>query len=161
MENWSSIPGFLFCEASDLGRIRSVYPYSQRKNNPNKGKNPRVSVLKPSVDKKGYLYVRVFCQKRERRVHVLVHRLVAFAFLGLPDEKMEVNHLNYIKTDNRIANLEWVTRSDNVRHSFKSPNRKTPIVKINPDASDLSFIKSLLGRGVSPRKLNQIFSRIS
>ena len=39
--------------------------------------------------------------------------------------KLEVNHLNSLRDDNRVSNLEWTTRSENVAHSFKAGNKST------------------------------------
>ena len=74
------------------------------------------NILSPSINNSGYLTVNVG-PKTERR-GLGVHRLVARAFVDGYEPGLDVNHINGIKTDNRAENLEWCSRSRNIRHSF-------------------------------------------
>jgi hypothetical protein len=74
--------------------------------------------LKPSIDEKGYLRVKL-CKGSIQKTFK-VHRLVALNYIDNPDNKPQVNHINGIKTDNRVPNLEWVTNQENTIHAIKS-----------------------------------------
>ena len=70
--------------------------------------------LKLMKNNNGYLHVSL-CKDSKVKFHQ-VHRLVAIAFIDNPENKEQVNHINAIKTDNRVENLEWATHLENNRH---------------------------------------------
>ena len=70
--------------------------------------------IKPFLRKNGYL--QVILVKDGIKKAFKLHRLVAQEYLCNPDNKEEVNHLNENKTDNRVENLAWATRKENMNH---------------------------------------------
>jgi HNH endonuclease/NUMOD4 motif len=75
------------------------------------------AILKPAKCKKGYLRCALICNGKLKSYKV--HRVVASAFIKNIDNKPQVNHINGIKHDNHVSNLEWVTNRENVNHSYK------------------------------------------
>ena len=74
--------------------------------------------LNPIINHKGYYQVKLY---NEGNVKVfLVHRLIAKAFISNIENKPFINHINAIKHDNRLCNLEWVSHSENMIHGFKN-----------------------------------------
>lgn len=96
--------------------------------------------LKPSTDLKGYL--RVGLMVDEKLITQKVHRLVAKSFIPNPENKPCVNHINGIKSDNRVENLEWNTYKENTVHAIKNGlfYFNTPKQSINkiPKAGELN-----------------------
>lgn len=73
--------------------------------------------IKQVINSSGYLTVRLW--KDNKPEIKTVHRLVALAYIPNPENKPCVNHINGVKTDNRVGNLEWVTYSQNTLHSYQ------------------------------------------
>lgn len=101
VEIWRPIPNYEgYYEASNLGRIRSIYRYKR--------------VLKPMISNTGYERVDLF--KNRHRRQYSVHRLVAITFIDNSDDKPFVNHKDENKLNNRASNLEWVTHVENCNY---------------------------------------------
>lgn len=75
--------------------------------------------LKWCYNKAGYPTVNIFYKKATSHT-IMVHRLVAFAFIPNIENKLEVNHKNGIKTDASVENLEWVTAKENTHHAIRT-----------------------------------------
>jgi hypothetical protein len=109
-ETWKDVVGYEgVYQVSNHGRVKRIGHA--------RGATPG-RILKPAQNLKGYLHVSL--SRSQKRRDAEVHRLVAEAFLWhAPSPDHEVNHKNGNKQDNRVENLEWVTRCQNVQHSVR------------------------------------------
>ena len=92
-------------KVSNIGRIKSLID--------NRG-NRRDKILKVIKDKDGYLMVNLYKNKKGKRLKV--HRLVAHMFVDGYFDGAEVDHINTIRDDNRVENLRFVTREENINN---------------------------------------------
>lgn len=114
MEIWKDIPGYEgLYQVSNLGRIKSL-------ERDFKDKLGRRWYRKESILKSNNLggYLSVSLRKDGKTRYKSIHRLVALVFIPNPNMKLEVNHKNGLKDDNRLENLEWCDRSYNLKHAY-------------------------------------------
>lgn len=157
MEQWRIVPntnGAL--EVSNEGRLRS---------NLRDGR-----ILKPSMDQKGYLRLRMTIDRK--KYSFKVHRLVAQAFIPNPEDKPQVNHIDGNKQNNRADNLEWITNKENVHHAIKNgmwesvfkgtarenESRKKPIIATNIETGECIEYSSISDaqRGIGSRHISDV-----
>ncbi len=122
MEKWKEVKSpFSRYEVSDCGNVRnSETGYVFRNSNFVSG------------------YRRVSLTYKGNVKHFMVHRLVAECFIPNLDKKAEINHINRIRDDNRVENLEWVDRKENCNKKSHTINKSRPVIQYSMDGE---FIK--------------------
>ena len=107
MEIWKDVVWYEWLyQVSNLGRIKSLKWW--RRNNIEK-------ILTPI---NSHWYIQNSLTKNKNCKIYITHRLVAQTFIPNPENKPQVNHINWIRDDNRVENLEWCTSSENNLHRY-------------------------------------------
>lgn len=147
-EIWRDINGYEgLYQVSNLGRVKTVKP-----------RYTKIVFLSPTMDK-GYCYLWLYKNKIGKRFSV--HRLVALNFIENPYEKYTVNHINGIKDDNRVENLEWATLDEQNKHMVKTglilKRSGENHCKHKLRESDVIFIKNFIKKNrFRPRKWGKL-----
>jgi hypothetical protein len=125
-EVWRDIPGYEECyQASNFGNIKNLQRFIKR----SRGglQKLRETVLKPHNNKFGYLSVGLSINGIQKTY--TVHKLVMLAFVG--KSSLVIDHINGIKTDNRITNLRYCTQRENTTSSNVKKGNKFTGVSLN------------------------------
>lgn len=131
-ENGKDVPVYLNYMATRDGKV-----YSKK----------RKIFLSPKRTGPGYL--AVYLSKDGNRKYFEVHVIIATTFIPNPENKPIVNHKNSIRTDNRVENLEWVTRSENSIHAVRSgvyDNQKLscrPVIQLDKEGKFINQFNSI------------------
>jgi len=153
IEIWKDYPGYEgFYMVSNLGRVASFYT-----------RNDHIGKMKKILKQKLQTYYKVTICKFGVKKDMLVHRMVATVFCenNIKSKYNQVNHIDGIKTNNRADNLEWCTSKMNRQHAYRTglqvglKGEKAVAAKLSD--FNVSRIKLLLSRGVSCRKLTEVF----
>lgn len=108
---FKTIPGYSSYKISKDARIRSYF-------------NHIPLSMKLHLGEKGYMSIKIVPDKGDAR-NEYIHRLVAITYIPNPDKLPEVDHINKIRTDNRLENLRWVTKQENCENRNNKSRTKT------------------------------------
>ena len=106
-EKWKQVEGFPGYEISNFGRVKSSHYFN--------GTNERI--LRHRLSRG---YCTVILVGTEKKYCKQVHRLVGLAFIDNPEDKPTINHMDGVKTNNHVDNLEWATRKENHKHAAEN-----------------------------------------
>ena len=110
-------------------------------------------VCKTRLDRDGY--ERVILNVNGKCMEYPVHRIGANNFIENKENKPQVNHLNYIRHDNNVSNLEWVTPNENMQHAAINPSkvRSSHITSNKISEEEALLVISKKGKGITGKEL--------
>lgn len=120
--SWHPIKGYKGYYISLCGRIKSIDRVIKTKS----GKTCFIKGRDITVRKNNFGYLDTRLYKNGKKTSAFIHRLLAMTFIPNPLNKKYVNHINGIKADNRIENLEWASASENSKHAHAMGLSKNP-----------------------------------
>ena len=140
--------------------ISPIYPdYELTKSGRLRNKTSKL-LLKDTPDNDGYVYNVI--QKDNKSIKVSRHRIMAKTFLPNPDNLPTVNHKDLNPLNNSLENLEWMSYSDQVKHSNKTnENKKAPVGKKVIQLKDGQIIAKYESVAEASRQVNISSSCIS
>ena len=145
-EIWKDVIGYEgFYQISNLGRCKRLYKHRNEK------------ILKPIKTPHGYFNYS-FCVNSKFKA-MSIHRLVAIHFIPNPDNYPEVNHIDADKSNYSVDNLEWCTRSHNIKHAHTLglvfPNKATDSIrKVN--AINRPIILKMKKKGFTLHEISRV-----
>lgn len=117
-EIWKDIEGYEgLYQVSNLGRIKSL---SRKIKRNDMNAITKEKIMKQAKDDRGYLMANLY--KNGRNHSIKVHRLVAKLFIPNPLNLPQVNHIDEVKTNNSVSNLEWCTNKYNINYGKHNLN---------------------------------------
>ena len=164
-------------QISNFGNVKSLNRFRKNKS----GGFSKLLGIKLKVVNTTNGYLRYSLYKNSISKMKSAHRLVAICFIPNHENKKEVNHINGIKTDNRVENLEWCTRSENNQHAFdtglhiphdckgskngKSKLKEYQVLEIisllkTKNNTELSFIYGVTRENISSIRHNKLWKHI-
>lgn len=160
-EQWKPIAGYENYHVSNFGRVKSF-------------KSGKPKILKPQLTPNGYLLITLY--NADEHKQLLIHRLVAEAFVPKPEGKCEVNHRDGVKFNCHVSNLEWLTPAENVQHAYdtglskagedayqaKFTDEQVVYVRSNPDGLTQTRLAEMFGvrqTAISAIQLGKTFKR--